>query len=359
MIEFNKTKKRVTFIVLVLLSFYSSLSFSEERSVVNENDAKHKGNEVNQWYFFTFENDVLSLVGDSDDGYTNGIGFAWGYEGYDSFKSIDMPDWIRFISDWTYINAADEKGYALGYGIAQGMYTPSDLSQENLIEGDRPYAGTLTWQVRMRSFADGVTNSIGLELGVLGPASSADKSQEVIHEMTDSSPPKGWDNQLENEAVFRIDGEYINRFAVINLSGNVQVDSNFYTDAGIGNLKSNAGTGFIFRIGNILEHSYSFVNPIPARSFNAGGVSKEKGFNWQVYASAYGQYVFNDITLDGNTFQDSYSVDLIHEQGLISLGTTLTYSNWGVLFSWQRGTREFEGQDKSPSYGSISLMYHH
>ncbi len=350
------TQKQCSRVFVLILSLFSHLSLSETQAGLGE-DSLPKN--VNKWYAFTFENDVLSFATDSDDGYTNGIGFAWGYEGYESFDAIQMLDWIRFVSDWTYINAGDEKNYAIGYGVVQGMYTPSDLTQEELIEDDRPYAGVLTWQVRMRNFADGVTNAIGLELGIVGPESLADRSQEFIHDITDSTDPQGWDNQLENEPVFRIDGEYINRFATAKLGGNVEVDTNFYTGGGFGNLKSDIGAGFIFRIGSILEHSYPFVNPVPARSLNSVGAAEEKGFDWQVYASAYGQYVFNDIILDGNTFKDSHSVDLIHDQGLISVGTTLTWTNWGFLFSWQRGTREFEGQDNYPTYGSISITYQH
>jgi lipid A 3-O-deacylase len=67
---------------------------------------------------------VMALVNASDDGYINGLSYAWGRSQYDSFESLDIPQWIRYISDWTFINQGGSKAYALSYGLSQSMYIP-------------------------------------------------------------------------------------------------------------------------------------------------------------------------------------------------------------------------------------------
>jgi lipid A 3-O-deacylase len=80
---------------------------------------------------------------------------------------------------------------------------------------------------------------------------------------------------------------------------------------------------------------------------------------WQVFASAYASYVFNDISLDGNTFSDSHSIEKVNEQGLLSVGVFMMYNSWGVAFATQRGNEQFEGQESTSKYGSVTISYHH
>ena len=324
--------------------------------VLADNDQK---DEPVSWYILSAENDAFGVLDKSDDGYSNGIGFAWGYAPFKKFDDIDMPQWIRFLSKNTYLNQADKKNYSIGYAVSQSMYTPKDLSRSDLIIDDRPYAGTLLWQSKLRTYGDNVTDSLGLVLGVLGPASLAEQTQTRIHEMIGTQIPQGWDNQLDNEPVFRVEAERSVRFADIDLGESTGFDTSLYSQAGLGNLLSDVGVGFTFRFGNILDQSYAFINPAPARSANAVVGPTSKSFNWQVFASVFGRYVFNDITLDGNTFKDSHSVELVNEQGLVSLGLAVNWENWGLIFSTQRGTRQFEGQESKTNFGALSLSYHH
>ncbi|PKG39682.1 lipid A deacylase LpxR family protein [Psychromonas sp. Urea-02u-13] len=314
--------------------------------------------EINHWSQFTFENDVMALVNASDDGYSNGISYAWGRSQYDSFESLDIPQWIRYISDWTFINQGDSKTYAISYGLSQSMYTPTEIEEPALIEDDRPYAGTMLWHAKIRNFADNRANSLGLSLGIAGPASLAEQSQTIIHKAIGATTPEGWDNQINNELVFRVSGEHIERFYDYKFTDTVGFDASSYSEAGIGNLRSDVGTGLTFRIGNLLDGSYAFINPVNSQSANVLS-SKGEGFYWQAFASAYASYVFNDISLDGNTFSDSHSIEKVNEQGLLSLGVFLMYNSWGVAFATQRGNEQFVGQDSTSKYGSVTISYHH
>lgn len=313
---------------------------------------------INHWYQFSFENDVMALVNVSDDGYSNGLGYAWGRSQYDSFESLDMPQWIRFISDWTFINQGDSKNYSISYGVSQSMYTPTEIEEPALIENDRPYAGTLLWHSKIRHYGNNRANSLGLILGIAGPASLAEQSQTIIHKAIGATTPEGWDNQINNELVFRVSGEHIERFYDYKFTETVGFDTNSYSEAGVGNLNSDVGTGLTFRLGNLLDESYASINPNNSQVVSVLNGKTGKQFYWQIFTSIYASYVFNDIALDGNTFSDSHSVDLIHEQALISAGVYLMYDKWGLAFSTHRGTEEFEGQDGVSKYGSITISYH-
>ena len=308
----KKNNTLIVFLVVFTVSLLSQTSHAEaiDKDVDEPNDG---------WYSLTFENDAFGVIETSDDGYSNGISFAWGYAPRDSFTDLDLPSWIQRISGWTYLNGSDGNSYSVNYSLIQGMYTPSDLEETALIEDDRPYAGTLLWASRVHSFDSRIANSLGLTLGVVGPASLAEQSQKVIHQIIGAREPMGWDNQIGNEPVFRVDAKHIIRLIDFNLGKTVEFDTNFYGQAGVGNLRSDVGAGLAFRIGNQLDQSFAYINPVLARGVNTLAGTPSNAFNWQVVASFYGSYVFNDITIDGNTFKDSHSVDLINEQGIASL----------------------------------------
>ncbi len=310
------------------------------------------------WYQFSFENDAMGVTNTSDDGYSNGISYSWGRSPYDSFTAIDMPDWLHFISDWTFIDQGDNNQYSIEFGISQAIYTPDKIEESELIEDDRPYAGTLLWHTKIRNFANNRANSLGLTLGVAGPASLAEQSQTVIHELIGATPPEGWDNQINNELVFRIDAEHIERFYVSQFTDTISFDSSSYSEAGVGNLRSDIGTGLTFRVGNLLEQTYAAITPVSSRTSTPLTNTIKNQFYWQLFASVYASYVFNDISLNGNTFSDSHSVDMKHEQALASVGFSVMYNNWTFVFSTHRGNEQFEDQKNISKYGSLTIGYH-
>ena len=65
----------------------------------------------------------------------------------------------------------------------------------------------------------------------------------------------------------------------------------------------------------------------------------------------------NDVTIDGNTFEDSHSVDLEHGQAIASLGFAYAWSDWGVLAAFHWGTDEFEEQRSDTEYGTLGISY--
>ena len=165
-------------------------------------------NESNgDWVEFTFENDAFGLIHTSDNGYSNGLDWSWGKAVVNDFDELTLPTWLDSLYGWTYLNQGDNRQYQISYSVSQRMYTPDDLQQELLTEADRPYAGTLLWQSTLRSYDEGVADNLSLTLGIVGPASLAEQMQKQVHKIIDAKEPLGWDNQISNEPVFRIEAQ--------------------------------------------------------------------------------------------------------------------------------------------------------
>ncbi len=146
------------------------------------------------------END---LVVDTDRHYTQGIKLSYLHEdGY-------LPLGSGWLNDALPKPGLVPEAAKFGYSIGQNIYTPGNINTQQLLANDRPYAGWLylgfILQRRGKSFGDHPTlEDIELELGVVGPASLADRAQTWVHEIRGSGKPLGWEHQLKNEPGLRL-----------------------------------------------------------------------------------------------------------------------------------------------------------
>lgn len=303
------------------------------------------------WVQLTWENDLF--VGE-DDGYTNGLGFSWGHRDLTGAEDPSLPGWIAFLAGGAYIANLPQREYAVSYGIGQTMYTPDDISAAQVLDSDRPYAGLLFWSGAIYAFDRLRADRLSLTLGVVGPAAGAKHSQKLVHSVSGAEEPQGWSNQLENEPVFAIEAQRLWRLGQGRL-GSLELDGIGGGSAQIGNLASSVATGLTLRVGSRLASTWSGVSLVPARTINS--FASDRLSSWQFYVSVTGRYVANDITLDGNTFEDSHSVPLKHGQGLASAGLAFNRGHWATSLSYQIGTDQYEGQNNETRFGSLAITY--
>ena len=76
-------------------------------------------------------------------------------------------------------------------------YTPGDITKSEFTQNDFLYAGWLYGSLGIVSDTGQVFDNIVLTLGMVGPSSKAQQSQEYIHHVIESPQPQGWDHQLE------------------------------------------------------------------------------------------------------------------------------------------------------------------
>jgi len=314
--------------------------------------------EPKEFATFIFENDVFT--DDSDDGYTNGMGYAWGRAGFNEFDDSNTPGWIQWLSNDLYISTMPAKRRAITYQVFQTITNPTDSETKDLQPDDYPYAGTLTWEVTQYAIDDEVTDTVSLLLGAVGPVSLAEPAQKLVHEITDSQDPKGWDNQLNNEPLFQLGASRKWRLLDGNISGGTEYDVITTAEGTVGNLSSNADVGMTFRFGTDLLRTYPVASLWPAREVNP--MTGTAVGTYYVFISVMGRYQANNIIIDGNNsaFDDDNNSDLTLEnnQNFVAAGFAVSFKSWSLIFSVVDASNEFEEDDDSRySYGSLSVSW--
>jgi lipid A 3-O-deacylase len=218
------------------------------------------------------------------------------------------------------------------------MQTPADITTAELILDDLPYVGLFAWQSTLYAWDDRITDQLSLYLGIVGPAALAEQTQSFVHELTGGDDPKGWDNQIENEPVFKIEAQRVWNLYRSDGKGS-QYDILGLAGAGIGNLESAAKAGIAIRWGTNLRYSLPSFSLQTDRQINPFALSPDD--DYYVFFGLRGGVVFNNILIDSNTFKDSHSVPLEHYQDQASTGIV-----------WSIGRRAFVFQVSSISSGT-------
>ena len=181
--------------------------------------------------------------------------------------------------------AADLTWHSLA--LRQELYTPRDLQEDTIQAGDHPYAATLTLsQQRVVNRPRSGTRFTGkLRVGVLGPAALGFNAQDIIHRITPSKPPKGWDYQVHNDVIinydFWIDQEILrDDVTILGVRGGAR----------LGTLHTDFSGGIWYRMQT--GHPYfDRLGPDPTGSFD---------LYFQFEGS--GRFVVYDATLQGGLF---------------------------------------------------------
>ena len=295
---------------------------------------------------FTFENDLF--VGD-DSRYTNGIGILYGKGLFDQFTPEMMPRWLHTLVGGSYINRVDSRQRAIVFGLYQAMQTPNNIVSSELQVDDVPYVGLLAAHTELYAMNETKSDRLTLTLGVVGPLSLAEQAQETIHQAIDSDDPGGWQHQLRNEPVAMIELQRGNRIWHTDPARGIELDTVVLSSGSLGNLLSEVAATFVLRIGNNLADSFPTVSVLPNRGVNPIAFSSE--FSWDIFAGVRSAYIFNDISVDGNSFTDSHSIELDHTQSQLSVGVNWNFASWAFTAT----VSEFHNVSDSDPFGAFSI----
>jgi hypothetical protein len=295
---------------------------------------------------FILEND--SPTG-RDRYYTNGFLFAWSSHAY------TPPAWLAPITSPA-TGLVPSENLRWGLSVGQKMYTPEDTQRRDPDPNDRPYAGWLYGALTLISSGQTQLSSVELQLGIVGPSALGEQAQNGIHRLFRIPTAKGWDSQIKDEpgANLVLSRQYrYNR--PTGLDGvSVGVVPSF--SLSLGNVSTYAAAGAMLRVGNALDADFG---PPRVRPASAGSVfyetSADAGFGWYLFAGVEGRVVARDITLDGNTWRDSPSVDREWLVGDFSAGVALTYADWRLTASYTARSQEFTEQRGAAQFASFSI----
>lgn len=220
-----------------------------------------------------------------------------------------------------------------GMAVEHLAYTPTSIRHLEIINGDRPFAGSLS----LKSFAitcDTVKHwrlTSTLYTGVIGPAAGGEWMQKTIHRILNNIEPLGWNNQIQNDVIINYDLAYEKLF----LSHKQLFSLSSYSQIAAGTLHDKINAGLILMFGH-------FNNPFINRKDESG----KKTFQMLFYNKPSVNFVWYDATLQGGLFNhDSpYKIAAINLSRITyedESGITVQYKNIYLEYFQHFITKEF------------------
>ncbi|WP_343562614.1 lipid A deacylase LpxR family protein [Kiloniella sp. b19] len=305
--------------------------------------------EDNSFLTITVENDLFGSG--TDENYTSGVRLTYFND------KASPPEFVRSIGDAVPFFNINETT-SIYYSAGQNLYTPEVITTRIPDPNDRPYAGFLYGSIGYRTLFDNHVDDIELTLGVVGPAALGEETQRFVHDLIGSDDPKGWDSQLENEPVVMLAYQRIwpDLFSA-------PLDPFYFriaphAGATLGNAYTYANAGLTFLL--VPERHRWQTAPARVRPAIPGSGQfyvPEDEFSWLIFAGVEGRAVARNIFLDGNSFEDSPSVDKKYGVLDVNTGFTVTYGRTQIAYTLNWRSDEFDNQRDNSLFGSVSLGY--
>ncbi|GAB1489776.1 lipid A deacylase LpxR family protein [Opitutaceae bacterium] len=314
-------------------------------------------------YSLYVEND--KFFAGTDQRYTNGLKFTALTSNLRRFTGPEVPAPIRWISQHLSRVVARDEIPKLGLSFGQNIYTPTDTQNPNYQPDDRPYSAWLyagvsfqNYRPPINAYGDARTPRLDIlefNLGMVGPWALGEEFQNNYHRLIDVRTAKGWRNQIKNEPGLNIIFERKWRHRSGDLLGTTWA-ADFIPHAGfsLGNVFTYANAGFEARVGYHLPGDFGTNLIRPTGDSNP---LLRFPFNAFLFVGVDARAVARDITLDGNTFRDSPSID--REWGVADFASGLAFGTrrWQFTYTQAVRTREFKGQADNQEFGSVSITF--
>jgi lipid A 3-O-deacylase len=340
-----------TVCLLVLFDLVSALAVAGE---LTARDA--------QTLTFYFENDTFF---GTDYLYTNGVRLSWTSSDLEDCRGTStLGSWAYSLIGWLPFTKDPRFRRSVSLSIGQNMYTPEDTASKKLIKDDRPYAGVTYLDMQFSGKDLRQMNTWEIMLGVAGQHSYAEDVQKTIHRWKGDDIPQGWDHQIGDEPVLDLFFEHRRKMLESQLGNGWGYDLIPNLGAGLGNLYIGAHVGAQIRFGWNLPNDFGTSLIRPGSDTNAPMDEQDPRFfppfhRWgvHVFMGMDGQCILRNMTLDGNTFRDSHSVDREPLVGTLMAGVGFIIYRFKITFMQVYQTRAFKTQKSHERYGSITVSY--
>lgn len=303
------------------------------------------------------DNDVF---GGQDQGYSNGVQLT--------LVSPNLRDYtddpcIPRLARWVnrYLSVLQPREYEqknMVASFAQRIYTPTDFSRSDLIVDDRPYAAALLASLGYNARIGDRLYTTHLQFGIVGPSARGEEVQNAVHKALGSERFQGWKHQLHDEPVVALVHERMHRYST-NHDGTRGWSWDAITHYGgsLGNLATYANAGAEFRFGMNLPDDFGSTPLRPAGENTAPTREPQAQYmtGAHLFLTMDARWVLHDITLDGNLFRDSHSVDKEPLVAYAGYGVAFLHRRWKFALARYHSTREFEGQQEPPVFGSFTI----
>jgi hypothetical protein len=279
------------------------------------------------------ENATITTQKLSDRNYVNGLRIGW-----TSPTDTLVPEALADMGHTLWGDGRER----IAFDLSQSIFTPTDTQNRQPDPHDRPYAGVLTGNFYLTEDTIDWRSTVGLQAGLVGPAALGEEVQNGFHDIIGQGHNLGWHAQIHNEPVVELLSQRVWRVPVASFSG-LETDALPDLEVGVGNLRVYAETGAVMRLGQGLASDYGAPRVRPGMT-GGDAFTPTRDFAWYVFAGLDGQAVAHDITLDGNTFENSAHVSREPWLGEAELGLAVMYHGVRVTYSQVVQTQSFHGQ---------------
>lgn len=215
------------------------------------------------------------------------------------------------------------------YEAGQRIYTPRNDAAEP-IPGERPYAGWLYAAAAAEEAGPRGARSVGVEVGVTGPPSLAERVQTELHRLAGYRPQLGWRSQLRFEPAFAL------RYAERRVAAAVEGER----------LSAGLAPEWEVALGTL-------------RTGAAAGARGSVGFGGAYLEGALRQeWVARDLFLDGNTFGEGPRVTKRPFVAQAELGVGFRFRRVEARYRAVWRGREYRTQADPHRYGSLTFTLH-
>ena len=272
---------------------------------------------------------------------------------------VRLPEWSLPIIRAIPFSGNPGSVYNVGLLLGQQIYTPSDIQAISPSVSDRPYAGFLYGGLALHSKTNSKLDTLEIVLGVVGPAAKAELAQNTVHEIRDIPTANGWDNQLHNEPAIRLAWQRKWRLHSMELMEILDYDLISHCGITLGNVRTSGNAGGEIRFGyNIPKDFGSDVIHAGAGisiPVNAGSMIGHSSFGAHIFASTQIEAVAHDIFLDGNTWENSPSVEKKNLVRDLSVGFAFNFDYFKLTYRHLFRTKQFDNQKQGQIIGSLTL----
>lgn len=251
----------------------------------------------------------------------------------------------------TGIEMAGTRCLTTSLSIAQDMYTPRPHHEPRQVpdwRNERPYAALLYGNAEARVVGERSLETVGLLLGVTGPAAVGEFAQRTAHKLSGvySRDPVGWDTQIGFEPLLMMTARTTRRFAARTASGAAVMDFMPQAGASLGNVLTEAEAGFQTRIGLNLSSPWW-----------TSGWGTRSAVELYLVGGLRGEAVAHNLTLDGNTLGADRRVDRTPLVGEYAVGVGGRYR--GFVAEWRAvtRTREYRTGPEAHAYSTLYASY--
>lgn len=246
----------------------------------------------------------------------------------------------------------------LGFEAGQKIFT----AQSGYIPGpqydDRPFAGYLYAGATLNLLYKDESNlKLGAQLGVVGPASQGEVTQDFIHKTFGFYKPGGWQYQIKNDPELNLSAEY-NRLIARASWADISLASYVH----LGNGFSGAGAGPLIRLGlfNQLFHSVSTQSTVASNDLIPELNPHEIFFYYKPQLN----YVLYDATIQGGMFDKHNTPDDLEitqdKEPLIfsqQIGVAFTTNRFVVDLEAIYHTKDTKEMVRPHQWGAITVLY--